>query len=70
MRITTSDQYAYGYTHDCQIRDCERHYCSVHRTLWQDCDTAELDHEGSGRPIIVLKEAPCCLRTWRLLRTA
>lgn len=65
MRITTSNKYAYGRDHDCDIRDCQAHYCNNHRVLWQDCDTSETDYEGSGRPLIILKEAPCCLAELR-----
>lgn len=65
MRISTSQNYAYGYDHDCDIQECERHYCNDHRTLWQDCDTAEKEGDDSGRRWWTLREAPCCLAAFR-----
>lgn len=41
MRITTSDGYRHGF--ECPLSDCERHYCSEHRLLYRDCDTAYRD---------------------------
>lgn len=61
MRITTSLNYAFGYDHDCELAECQGHYCKDHRTLWQDCDTAQKGHEGSGRTVWELSDAPCCL---------
>lgn len=38
MRIITSENYWHEW--DCPFGDCERRYCSEHRLLYRDCDTA------------------------------
>jgi hypothetical protein len=45
MRIKTSENYHHDF--DCDLaNDCERRYCSEHRLLWRDCDTAITGYEG------------------------
>lgn len=61
MRIDYSYNY-YGHKgqQGCDVDDCQRHYCNIHRMLWRDCDTAEADFEGSGKPVWMLGDPPCC----------
>lgn len=66
MRIGYSDNYYHGY--DCEVGRCERHYCTKHRELWRDCDTAQATHEGSGRPVWELGDCPDCEADSRLRR--
>lgn len=58
MRITTSDNFKHGW--NCRVSGCERHYCSEHRMLWRDCDTAIVDFDGSGRLWWGLRDCPVC----------
>lgn len=43
MRISTTWDY---FHRECNLRDCERRYCSAHRLLWRDCETAKAGLEG------------------------
>lgn len=71
MRITTSDGYYHpkirGF-HECPLLgdDCDRHYCSEHRLLWRDCDTAkpwtqgDRDVIGGTRTVYENGDCPAC----------
>ena len=61
MRISTSDNYYHSFL-ECFLRDCQRHYCSKHRLLWIDCDTAVkgIDAEyANGKPHYVIEMGDC-----------
>ena len=58
MKITTSD--SYSKKHKCSIQDCERRYCSEHRLLWRECDTAIMTSDGAGEKLWELRGCPAC----------
>ena len=64
MRISTSQNYHHGDS--CNVGDCQRRYCTDHRLLWNDCDTAKKDWDGRGRKVWMLGECPDCERDFRV----
>jgi hypothetical protein len=73
MRITTTENYYHDFL-ECNIRDCERHYCSEHRLLWRDCDTAKKGYEGDRdvtnglHEITEMGDCPLCEKAERTKR--
>lgn len=78
MRITISHGYHRKQFHrnwrgqlvqSCPLEDCNRRYCSMHRLLWSECETAtetldgDRDVIGGTRMILeVSDECPACRR--------
>lgn len=60
MRIQTSEHYHHGTS--CDVADCQRRYCNLHRILWNDCDTAVIDWSGAGQRLWMLNDCPACMR--------
>ena len=59
MKITASENYYHDY--GCELKDCERLYCRVHRKLWRDCDTAIGTRDGAGGHWWDLQDCPDCM---------
>lgn len=66
MRRTTSDNYF--HESECNVGDCQRHYCSEHAHLWRDCDTAIVTKDGAGHVWYEMRECPQCLEDSRRQR--
>lgn len=60
MRISKSDGFHGRDNCPSSMSECARQYCAKHRLLWNDCETAILTHEGSGRPVFELGDCPLC----------
>lgn len=63
MNITTSTNYFHSWP--CSLDDCERHFCSEHRLLWRDHDTAISVRDGAGQVWWELSDCPMCVESER-----
>lgn len=66
MRITASENYF--HERECFMDDCDRRYCSEHRLLWKDCDTAISVRDGAGQVWWELSDCPECVKDARTKR--
>src|SRR5262245_34223430 len=46
-RIRMTETYEYHDSSQCPLELCERRYCTAHRILWRDCETAVYGIEGN-----------------------
>lgn len=64
MRITASANYWHEF--ECNLSDCNRQYCAIHRLLWRECETAKEGLEGDSEvpgglnKVIELGDCPAC----------
>lgn len=69
MRISATEIY---FHHDriypCHIEGCQRNYCSEHRLLFRDCDTAIKTYDGAGQTLYDLNDCPECVNSERMKR--
>ena len=65
MRITSTCTY-YFHEYYCQMEGCERRYCSEHRLLYRECDTAHMTHDALGATWYETRECPGCMDQERI----
>ena len=68
-RIHVSERYYEDYL-ECDVRECTRHYCPIHRLLWKDCDTAVRTHDGAGQVWYEVRDCPECMNERRIKHAA
>lgn len=58
VRIAATDNYRHER---CPLYSCDRRYCSEHRLLFRDCDTATPSKDGAARIVYEIMDCPKCM---------